>query len=226
MSPTNAKLLCCAAFWAFGCVASSCADRYEQPELLSLLLAPQDHETPTLLVLGDSLTEYSRGFGLAELLAGSYDVHWKGAPNRDIPYWSMRIPEALSLPAGQEIKILVFPMGTNDAYLYGPAQFSSGLRDFHQRLRSYSNARVYYTMVPRTNDPTLRARILANNSALPAVVAALDRAFLIDLDATFQNRLPATPLYPPSDPIHPNDSGYRLIAETIRAALLLGGHSN
>ena len=55
----------------------NCANRYQENELASLLLinSGQNEISPSILVLGGSLTEYSRGFGLEQLLSGRYDVH-------------------------------------------------------------------------------------------------------------------------------------------------------
>ncbi|MCB1175857.1 MAG: SGNH/GDSL hydrolase family protein [Leptospiraceae bacterium] len=197
-----------------------CADRERLGgDLLALMQNGQQNRH--LLVLGDSLTEYSRAFTLPERLAGSWQVHWLGAPNRDVPWWTLHLDEGLSLP-GRPFDLVLFVMGTNDAYSYSTDRYLSQMQDFHSALRLRSSAAVIYCQVPRSRDVALQPRILAQNAALPAWLP-VDAAPLLDLDTPMETAVSGPDaLYPLTDPIHPNAAGYDVLGRAMQVRILGG----
>lgn len=192
----------------------SCANRHQDDEILLLLLSGSNKQK-SILVLGDSLTDYSQGFHLDEFLDSGYQVQFKGALNKDIPYWNSRIPEALATTT-EPFDLVIFPMGTNDAFAYVGDSFVANLHDFHKNFRQYSGAWIVYCQVPRTKDPLLIPKIQINNQILSEQMPT-DKTRLIDLDSLFEGTTNPELLYESGDPLHPSDAGYRLIGRSMQS---------
>ena len=220
MSPRLFRITGWCLLWA---LPLHCANRSPEDVLLPLQLS----EPTQVLIIGDSLTDYSRGFDLQNLLGAGWQVRYRATPNRDIPYWTLRMDEALSGDSSLPPTHIIVPMGTNDAYLYTPDTFVSNLRDFHATLRLRSSAIVYYCKVPRTRDLTLSPAILANNARLasePPTDSGLSLAGpaavrILDLDQAMQSAPAPELLYPDNDPIHPTNAGYRRMGRLMQRAL-------
>lgn len=196
---------------------ANCANQHQDP-LLTLLDTNQTG-TPVVLIIGDSLTDYSRGFSLQSMLGVAYQVAYQATPNRDIPYWTLRLDEALAIAGEQPPAHIIIPMGTNDAYLYQPATFLSNLQALHAGLRLRTSAILYYCQVPRTRDASLAPAILANNQKLKDNLPA-DGTRLIDLDEAMQSAPDPAFFYPSNDPIHPTDAGYRRMGRAMQFSIL------
>lgn len=199
---------------------SGCNSSNSDP-LYQLVTDNTTPENKTVLIIGDSLTDYSDGFGLQEKLGPDYVVRVKGIPGIDFPTWTLRLEEALQSEGGIPAGNILVPLGTNDGYRYLPSEFVLQLRRFHERLRALSSARIHYCLMPRTDDQPLAAAIMANNDALRTELPA-DHTALIDLDSLFQSAAPYPPLYPPEDPVHPTENGYNLIGHEFKRSLTGG----
>lgn len=196
-----------------GAQMMACANRSQAPEAL-LALASAD---PGILILGDSLTERSDGFGLKGELEPTIRVSSSGIPGFDFSNWVSRVDEAFAAGARPGDSVLLV-LGTNDGYRFSPPTFLANVHELDRQLRIRTSGAIYYFLVPRTNDAGLAASILANNAALVAGLPPTSR--LIDLDGPFEAARSSVLLYPVDDPIHPTAAGYRIIAQTIRARLL------
>ena len=201
----------------------ACANRSSDQDALTelvptLLIA----NTQPVLVIGDSLTDFSSGFALQSRLGPQYSVAFRGIINTDFNFWTGRLDETFAQStAGPPVHILV-PLGTNDAFTLTPAQFIDRVTGFHRELRKQSQARTYYFLMPETLIASLAPAIAANNTELRARFAELfagDDSVLIDLDTVFKNASPVPALYSLEDPLHPTDSGYELMSIEMERAI-------
>lgn len=176
------------------------------------LLAPFLTVPKRLLVIGDSLADYSGGFGLAEKLGPDYAVVTHAVPGYDFTDWILRLDEAFVSDFTPEVVLV--PLGTNDGYRFSGEQFTANVARFHADLRLRSEALVVYFLMPRTAEVVLAGNIERNNLLL-AQEYPTDFTGLLDLDAVFQQAPELPALYPLEDPIHPTTVGYELIAGEI-----------
>ncbi|MCB1326977.1 MAG: SGNH/GDSL hydrolase family protein [Spirochaetales bacterium] len=198
-----------------------CVERADPPELVALLQSTVSDSERTVLVVGDSLTEYSDGFYLEQFLGPEFRVYHRGVINKDYAYWTAHLEEALNqsrtVPPGQ----VIVALGTNDAFYLGPDAFLSAVASFDSRLRQDHLGVVYYCLMPRTGLASLVPAIAANNAALRSNPPA--NSILIDLEQVF-DAAPAAPLlYLDSDPVHPTDAGYRLIGRRLERSVRFAG---
>ena len=195
-------------------VMGGCANRTESPDGLFLALVPPR----SVLIIGDSLTERSDGFGLSGSAGPALNVRALGIAGTDYRDWLVRLDDAFA-EGGPPADIVLVPLGTNDGYRFTPAEHVGNVQRLHESIRTRSSATTYYFQMPRSNDGVLAANIRANNLALAANLPD-STVPLIDLDTPFETARSGPPLYPANDPIHPTDVGYRIIADEIRLRLL------
>ncbi|MBX7056856.1 MAG: SGNH/GDSL hydrolase family protein [Leptospirales bacterium] len=174
-----------------------------------------------VLIIGDSLTDFSEGFNLQEKLGAGWVVAHRGVINRDFLTWTGRLDEAFDEMRSGPPDLIVVELGTNDSFLYGPELFLAHYQNFHADLRLRSQATVYYCLMPLTLIESLGPSIARNNAALRATPLP-ERVRLIDLEAAFASAAPAPPLYLGDDPLHPTSNGYRLIAAEMARNLQTG----
>ncbi len=178
-----------------------------------------------ILIIGDSLTDFSHGFELAARLGVGWQVAYRGRINSDFLTWTGRLDEAFDEARSGPPEIIFAPLGTNDAFLYGPELLLNHLDRFHQDVRARSAARVYYFLMPPTLIESLAPALRRNNAALRAR-GAPEGTPLIDLEALFDREPLIPPLYAGDDPLHPTESGYRLISVELERVLLAGAGVN
>lgn len=199
---------------------AGCANRAEDPELLSQALFPAiiAGQPQSVLVIGDSLTDFSDGFGLDALLPPLYATAHRGVINTDFNYWTGRLDSALDeATAGPPNHVLV-PLGTNDGFFHTEDAFIEYVYGFHAELRRRSQARVYYFLMPGTLIDSLAPQIARNNTALAASYPR-DNTRLVDLAGRFAAAPEQPALYAADDPLHPTEAGYRLMGQIMREAL-------
>ncbi len=202
----------------FAVLCNQCVSRTEDP-LTELFPAVIMAQVQQVLIIGDSLTDFSDGFYLQQSLGPGYIVQHTGIINTDFNYWTGRLDEALSRATFAPPAHVIVPLGTNDAFVLGPEAFVDRVQVFHRELRLRSSARVYYFLMPVTLIPSLEPSLRENNAALSAHVPG-DNTVLVDLMSEFDGA-PAVPaLYDAADPLHPTETGYRLIGARMRNALL------
>lgn len=204
----------------------SCAKAKSNHELTALYLAMehQNQSNPRqILIIGDSLTNYSDGFQLQEKLGSGYVVTHASVPGYDYRDWEYRMEEAFNEDDSVPDDIVVV-LGTNDGYRYHNQTFTDNVNRFHERLRTFTSAHIYYSLVPHSEDPGLAESIAENNRLLEKLLEEDDRTFSntewIDLAGPFFDFKEKQLLYEADDPVHPSDTGYSLIGDTIKKALL------
>lgn len=202
----------------FALLCNHCVSRTEDPvtEFSPALMLAQVQQ---VLIIGDSLTDFSDGFHLQEYLGPGYIVQHTGVINTDFNYWTGRLDEAFARSTFAPPAHVIVPLGTNDAFQLGPQAFVEHVHVFHAELRLRSAARIYYFLMPVTLIPTLEPSLRTNNAALSGNVP-LDNTVLVDLMTEFDRAPPAPLLYDAADPLHPTETGYRLIGARMRDALL------
>lgn len=204
-------------------VGGGCVNRSTNSDPITELLAPLVlAPNQSVLIVGDSLTDFSSGFGLQSRLGPGYTVAFRGIINTDFNFWTGRLDEAFAqATSGPPAHVLV-PLGTNDGFTLSPAEFLERVAAFHTELRKRSQGRVYYFLMPGTLIGTLAPAIAANNAVFRPEHAARyagDNSELIDLDSVFQNASPVPALYDAGDPLHPTDNGYALMAIEMERAV-------
>lgn len=177
-------------------------------------ITPLIENDERILIIGDSLTDYSNGFSLQQKLGSGYFVQVNAIPGYTYREWTLKIDQAFS-GAGRPDYILVF-LGTNDGAEFDHEQFQRYFAEFHRQIRIRSSARVAYGLMPRTRDPGRADQILQNNDYLkswaPEDPAPVEK---IDLDSFFQGAPEGFPLYSAIDNIHPTEEAYTLIGELL-----------
>jgi lysophospholipase L1-like esterase len=181
-------------------------------EDFSSILYLLTNSTQSVLILGDSLSERSNSFGLKEKLGSSYTITDISVSGRDIPIWLNDTGTILA----NKSNIIIVNLGTNDASYSGVSTYPENYRNLIQFLESSHNWLIILSQVPPTNDGILQSRIAINNQWIKNTYP--DKV-LVDLETIFYQNW-SLPLYPTTDPIHPNPIGYELIGEAYRTALL------
>ena len=198
-------------------LAAGCSQKDETPLWTVLLLDPDQKKN--VLIIGDSLTHYSEGFGLGTVLGENYTVVYDSVPGTTFPFWTERIEEALARLDGQSPDYICVPLGTNDGALYAPDSFMENVTGFHNALRLHTSAEVHYYQVPRTKSPGQLDGILANNARLASSPPSGGKVRVIDVDSVFEGAANRDLLYTSLDPIHPTQAGYTLFATTMAGAI-------
>jgi lysophospholipase L1-like esterase len=170
-----------------------------------------DSRDRTILIIGDSLTDYSMGFHLPSLVSPDFTIYYNGKKGYDFPMWSAVIEEAFSIPSPPGH--VVVALGTNDALHNGTRDFLTNLQSFHTKLRARTSARVYYCMMPLTIQPELISFISQNNDVLrrTPLFANTEK---IDLESAFSTA-PSYPYLYNLDLIHPTEAGYMIIGGRV-----------
>ena len=173
------------------------------PELL-LLVA---NRPANLLILGDSLSNFSNSFGIQNALGKNYIVRDLSVPGRDIRDWLVDLERGFSpLP-----DLVILPLGTNDAVNYPTSEFPQRLNDLLTRVRIRSASRILLVCPPLTESPTHTRNIATNNS----YVRTLSSQYPVsDWEEVFRTNSNLD-LYPSLDPIHPNPIGNQLIGARL-----------
>lgn len=179
---------------------------------LSSLLYLLTNESKSLLILGDSLSERSDSFGLQSKLASSYTIKDISVSGRDIPIWMNDIGTILA----NKSDVIIVNLGTNDASYSNSSAFPENYNRLIEFLESSHHWLIILTQVPPTNDPILQSRISVNNQWIKDNYPNNTK---VDLEEIFYKNW-SLPLYPSTDPIHPNPIGYELIGEAYRKTLL------
>lgn len=161
-----------------------------------------------ILIIGDSLSEYSGAFGLPEKLGAGFRVNDISRAGWDVPLW---LSDRATIQANLA-DFVVVNLGTNDAAYGGAQSYAVNYSELVAFLESVHNWKLVLTLVTPTANPVLQARIANNNRWIRERYQHYSK---IDLETVFHNNA-SLPLYPSYDPIHPNPIGYELIGEEYR----------
>lgn len=192
----------------------NCYHSKPNDDLSNLLLGNSQMQRVT--IVGDSLSEWSRGFGLREKLPANFTVTNLSAAGFSVRDWLERQSILLSNPTETWIVFL----GTNDGYLYGNSTFEENYRALLAILQLNLPRNIIVSTLPLTNDAGLKLVLRDFNHTLRKIQKETTNSRLVDLEKAFSNAVGDLPLYPLDDPIHPNQIGYELIGEAYRQCIL------
>lgn len=181
------------------------------------LLLPRLQAGKEILLIGDSLTVRSGGFGLHEALGG-VQLTIKATQGHTYAEWLQRSAELQTA----SFDTVLFVLGTNDGYEYSSGDFRTVVTEAHSKLAAQSSAAIYHTLPFRSFDKGLQVKIQANNQWLSGFCMQEVRAKCIDIDTPFQAAIEAgnpAGLYG-IDPIHPEPAGYSYMGEIFIRELM------
>lgn len=188
----------------------------KKEDLTLLTLLSQNAPSVRVTIVGDSLSQWSDSFGLRQKLPSSYTITDVSRAGYDSIMWLEDLAIAESVPTD----IYIIEIGTNDASYNGTRDFLNRYTQIIRRLEQKSNSFLILSTVPKTNQTGLHESIQSNNISIREFVKTNNRYRLADLESLFSSASENLPLYPISDPIHPNQIGYTLIGEEYRKILL------
>ncbi|PJZ28576.1 SGNH/GDSL hydrolase family protein [Leptospira kmetyi] len=198
-------------FLFFFCVNGCVGKEHEQQGLSALL--PLIGPLLKVGIIGDSLSQRSDGFGLREKLGSRFTVTDYSVSGRDVPGWTQAIGTAFT----EQQDVLILELGTNDVSGYPTDQFPNHYENLIGTIQSKTNSAIIVTILPPTIQPGYRANIFQINPYLRSLGSRYPTA---DMETVFLETEKTIPLYPVTDPIHPNPVGYDLMgtvyADTIR----------
>ncbi|WP_232374015.1 SGNH/GDSL hydrolase family protein [Leptospira chreensis] len=169
-----------------------------------------------ITIVGDSLGQWSDGFGLRTKLPSEFkitDISVAGYTTED---WLQNKNRMNEIPTD----LWIIELGTNDAMVYGASGFESKTRELVSFLESSQVSRVLLTAIPLTNMTSIRETIRTNNQTIRNLKENKTNIDFVDIESIFESYSGSLPLYPISDPIHPNQIGYELMGEAYRKKIL------
>lgn len=213
MNRKNLKHILC--FFVFPITFQFCyhSDKPSQ-QYLSLLGANAFNRKIT--IVGDSLAQWSNGFGLKQKLPSEFTVTDLSVAGYSTEDWLQNKNRLNEIPT----QIWILELGTNDAMVYGTSGYETRTRSLIDFLQNSQNSIVYLTLIPRTNMASIRETIRTNNETLRQIKSQKQNVDTIDVETFFESYQGDVPLYPVSDPIHPNQIGYEIMGELYRKKIL------
>lgn len=169
-----------------------------------------------ITIVGDSLAQWSDGFGLRSRLPSEFTVTDLSVAGYTTEDWIQNQNRLNAIPTD----LWILELGTNDAMVYGTSGFETRTLNLIDFLQSNQNSIVYLTLVPKTKMVSIQDTIRTNNSTLRAIQEKKPKVEIVDIESIFESYQGELPLYPISDPIHPNQIGYDLMGETYRKKIL------
>lgn len=111
-------------------------------------------------------------------------------------------------------------LGTNDAMVYGTSGFEPRTIELITFLESSQTSKVMVTTIPLTNMASIRETIRTNNQTIRRLKENRSNLDYVEIESIFESYTGEVPLYPVSDPIHPNQIGYEIMGEAYRKKIL------
>ncbi len=165
-----------------------------------------------LNIIGDSLSERSSSFGLKQKLGASFQINDYSISGRNVPDWLGDISRPFKIAPN----LIIIELGTNDAYFEGNYNFFEKYNFLIKEIELRSNAKIFLSLVPETNQNGIQSIIKKNNFQIKTLEAKYS---IVDLETIFRKN-GLVNLYPLQDPIHPNSVGYELIGEEYKRIIL------
>ncbi|WP_244241969.1 SGNH/GDSL hydrolase family protein [Leptospira kanakyensis] len=169
-----------------------------------------------ITIVGDSLGQWSDGFGLKSKLGSEFtvtDISVAGYTTED---WLQNKERMNEIPTD----LWIIELGTNDAMVYGTSGFESRTNKLISHLESTQNSKAILTALPLTNMASIQETIRTNNQTLRQLKTSKPTIEIVEIESIFESYSGNLPLYPISDPIHPNQIGYELMGEAYRKKIL------
>lgn len=178
-----------------------CYSEKHAPDLTALL--PQGGSIP-VSVIGDSLCERSQAFDLSDGLGSHFQVLNVCVTGSTVPDWLQNIDRALT----NSPKIIIIELGTNDVSSYPTNQFPANYDRLLSNLSVRTDAIFLITVLPPPLDSGFRTGVLQINTYLKTLATAHPIA---DMETPFLQNENTIPLYPQTDPIHPDPAGIAIM---------------
>ncbi|PJZ84679.1 lipase [Leptospira harrisiae] len=169
-----------------------------------------------ITIVGDSLGQWSDGFGLKTKLPKEFTVKDISVAGYTTEDWLQNQNRMNEIPTD----LWIIELGTNDAMVYGTNGFESRSIELISILQSSQNTKILFTALPLTNMSSIREIIRSNNQILRNLKATKTNVDFVEIESIFESYTGGVPLYPASDPIHPNQIGYELMGEAYRKKIL------
>ncbi|WP_244934665.1 SGNH/GDSL hydrolase family protein [Leptospira vanthielii] len=169
-----------------------------------------------ITIVGDSLGQWSDGFGLKTKLTPGFkvtDISIAGYSTED---WLQNKNRLNEIPTD----LWLLELGTNDAMVYGTSGFESRTLELISFLESSQSSKVMITTIPLTNMSSIRETIRTNNQIIRRLKENRANLDYVEIESLFESYASEVPLYPASDPIHPNQIGYEIMGEAYRKKIL------
>ncbi|WP_420908927.1 SGNH/GDSL hydrolase family protein [Leptospira bandrabouensis] len=197
-------------FFLIGCYHS------KQPTNQYLTLLSGVPMERRITIVGDSLGQWSDGFGLKTKLPQGYKVTDISVAGYTIEDWLQNKSRLNEIPTD----LWIIELGTNDAMVYGTSGFESRNTELIQFLESSQISKVLLTTIPLTNMTSIRETIRTNNETIRRMKENRSNLDYVEMESIFESYTGEVPLYPVSDPIHPNQIGYELMGEAYKKKIL------
>ncbi|TGL39229.1 SGNH/GDSL hydrolase family protein [Leptospira perdikensis] len=169
-----------------------------------------------ITIVGDSLGQWSDGFGLKTKLPSEYKVTDISVAGYTIEDWLQNKNRMNAIPTD----LWIIELGTNDAMVYGTNGFEVRTKELISFLESSLSSKVILTTIPLTNMTSIRETIRINNQTIRQLKEKKTNVDYVEIESIFESYSGTIPLYPISDPIHPNQIGYELMGEAYRKKIL------
>ncbi|TGK17938.1 SGNH/GDSL hydrolase family protein [Leptospira fluminis] len=204
MSRLRVFLGCHLFLFCFGCYSQK-----KQSDLSALLSLAT---SIPVSIIGDSLCERSQAFDLADGLGPGFQVLNVCITGSTVPDWSQKLDTALT----NTPRIVIIELGTNDVSSYPTNQFPGNYDKLISDLSVRTNAVLLVTVLPPPADPGFRTGVLTINKYLKGLSASHSIA---DMETPFLQQENSIPLYPQSDPIHPDPAGIAIMKSVYIQAI-------
>ncbi len=182
------------------------SDNKENP---SLAILGSLNMQKRITIVGDSLSEWSDGFYLRTKLPSQFVVRDLSIAGFTVSDWLGRKSQLHS----SEADLFIIELGTNDAMVTGSIGFRENYQSLMDHLTIHTSPNLILCKLPLTNMISIQPVISANNQTISDLAKQSPKFSVVDLQTIFENQ--TIPLYPLSDPIHPNETGYQLIGDAL-----------
>lgn len=148
-----------------------------------------------LNIIGDSLTLYSKGFGLSEKLGSKYEVNHYSYYGRELLEWVIDIDKAL---INKPDAILVV-MGGNDAINRPPSNWKPDYESLLTTLKAKGQFRILLSTIPIPIKPNSQGPIQVMNEIIRNLPEKIS-----DVEPVITEKSKSIPAFSPTDELHPN----------------------
>ena len=148
-----------------------------------------------LNIIGDSLTLYSKGFGLSEKLGSKYEVNHYSYYGRELLEWVIDIDKAL---INNPDAILVV-LGGNDSINRAPINWKSDYESLLSTLKLKGQYRILLSTIPIPIKQNSQEPIQVMNGIIRNLPEKIS-----DVEPIITEKSKLIPAFSPTDELHPN----------------------
>ncbi len=207
------KVLKIVLLLTFICSVNNCYHS-ESKENPSLAILGSLNMQKRITIVGDSLSEWSDGFYLSTKLPSQFVVRDVSIAGFTVTDWLARRSQLHA----SEADLFIIELGTNDAMVTGTQGFRENYQSLIDHLTINPSPNLIFCKLPLTNMASIQSIIATNNQTIGDLTKQSPKYSFVDLQKLFETQ--TIPLYPLSDPIHPNETGYQLIGDALTKHIL------